>query len=1051
MSLVCPHCGRELVFAGEPPSFCGYCGQRLSAPSPTLGEESPAEATASLAARTALFSPPPREPEAPSFPEVVGGYRLLAPLGKGGMGTVFEAEGPSRQHVAVKLMAPDFEGSPEALERFRQEGKLASTIDHPRCVFVLAADEEQGQPYIVMELMPGATLKDLVTEQGPLSPDHAVRLILDVIEGLEEAHLCGILHRDVKPSNCFLQADGRTKIGDFGLSKSLIRDANLTRTGTFLGTPLFASPEQVRGEALAPTTDVYSVAATLYYLLVGRAPFEGGDAASTLARIVSDPAPPLRDQRPEISPALERVVLRGLERQRERRWQTLGEFRAALLPFVPGKLSFGGMGIRLGAYVLDLLVLVPLNSVGTFLAILTGLMVAGQVAGGLPYLAGLLLGSAPFLLYFAILEGIGGCSLGKWLLGLRVCGREGGEAPGPGRAFLRAFLVYGLYNGPGLVFRLAVGQEALVRNPLLFILSPWFFLVGILLILSTMRARNGFRGPHEWLSGTRVIQLPSAARRKRYPQSQGEEGLTHPAGLPGKIGPYAVHGLLRGSVEEELLLAEDRALGRKVWLWRRPVSRPALADKRRRLARTARLRWLACGQEEGWQWDAFLAPAGCGLREAVAALGPFSWSEARPLLEELTDELALAGEEGTLPDTLAIDQVWVQPNGRTQLVDVSLSRQGAGRESLALLGQTAALLLEGQSRGPGVAPGPIRAPLPLHVSRFLPRLLGGPNPYKEVKELQADLAATRDRPRAVNRLRRLAHLGAVALVVVVLYPGANLPVVNSPRLRYVTLLGRKIREAENTMTALKNESSLALAVNLVNPSPVVRWQGPGLWAHDMALHDRLEEKTAVWRREHEAWRGTLSLLQRRLLDLSEALGSLGKPPTKEPQTRAVAPAGTAKPAVLRQEAEQLLGADVRSEFDVEAITGPVANIINVTIWPALLVLWAFLTRGGLGYPLTGLRLVRADGRKAAHWQCAARALLFWLPVCGLLVAAVGLDYWFWSLGGPQPGGLQGWLPQLSSGAWLLGLLLLAGYAVLALRSPAQSLHDRLVGTCLVPR
>src|SRR5207244_797146 len=135
----------------------------------------------------------------------------------------------------------------------------------------------------------GSTLKDLVTDQGPLSPTHAVRLILDVIEGLEEAHLRGILHRDVKPANCFLQADGRVKIGDFGLSKSLIRDAHLTRTGTFLGTPLFASPEQVRGGQLGPTTDVYSVSATLYYLLVGRAPFEGGDAASTLARIVSDP------------------------------------------------------------------------------------------------------------------------------------------------------------------------------------------------------------------------------------------------------------------------------------------------------------------------------------------------------------------------------------------------------------------------------------------------------------------------------------------------------------------------------------------------------------------------------------------------------------------------------------------------------------------------------------------------------------------------------------------------------------------------------------------
>src|SRR5206468_2040910 len=118
---------------------------------------------------------------------------------------------------------------------------------------------------------------------------------------------------------------------------------------------------QVRGAALAPTTDVYSVSATLYYLLVGRAPFEGSDAASTLARIVSDPPPPLRDQRPEVSAELERVVLRGLERQAERRWQTLEELRTALLPFVPGKMSFGSTGIRLAAHMIDQMVLSVVN------------------------------------------------------------------------------------------------------------------------------------------------------------------------------------------------------------------------------------------------------------------------------------------------------------------------------------------------------------------------------------------------------------------------------------------------------------------------------------------------------------------------------------------------------------------------------------------------------------------------------------------------------------------------------------------------------------------
>src|SRR5207249_5355169 len=179
---------------------------------------------------------------------------------------------------------------------------------------VLAADEDAGRPYIVMELMSGMTLQQYVERNGPLPIREAVTKILDVIEGLQEAHRLGVIHRDVKPSNCFLQADGRVKIGDFGLAKSLMHDTHLTRTGAFLGTVLFASPEQIRKDRLDQQTDVYSVAATLYSLLTGRGPHQTGDAAATLARIVSDPAPPLRSLRPELPKELDNVVLPRLER-----------------------------------------------------------------------------------------------------------------------------------------------------------------------------------------------------------------------------------------------------------------------------------------------------------------------------------------------------------------------------------------------------------------------------------------------------------------------------------------------------------------------------------------------------------------------------------------------------------------------------------------------------------------------------------------------------------------------------------------------------------------
>ena len=218
--LDCPNCRARVEYLTLLPRFCSSCGRALIAKqsattidyAPPSGSETPPAEAETL---------PPAAPDVPAaedFPETLGNYRLLRRLGSGGMGTVFEAaEIASGQHVALKLISPPFATASDSLERFRQEGRLASKISHPRCVFVLAADEDQGRPYIVMELMPGGTLDDLVRQNGPLSPEQAIRKMLDVIDGLNEAHEIGLIHRDVKPGNCFLEADGRVKIGDFGL------------------------------------------------------------------------------------------------------------------------------------------------------------------------------------------------------------------------------------------------------------------------------------------------------------------------------------------------------------------------------------------------------------------------------------------------------------------------------------------------------------------------------------------------------------------------------------------------------------------------------------------------------------------------------------------------------------------------------------------------------------------------------------------------------------------------------------------------------------------
>ncbi len=367
--------------------------------------------TTAVSSSTVTYHAPsviPTDPEsyAGGDPVRVPGYRIIRRLGQGGMGTVYEAEesGTGRR-VALKLITPHVATSPYAVDRFRREGRIASGLDHPRCVFVLKADFADGLPYIIMELMPGETLRQHATRQGALRPDEAVLMILDVIEGLHEAHRLGVVHRDIKPSNCFLTADGRVKLGDFGLAKSLYEPSDLSASGQFIGTPDFASPEQIKGLPLDARADLYSVAATLYALLAGHPPFRGHNPAATLARVVSEDPPPIRASRPDVPESLERIVLRGMNRDCDRRWADLEEFRMALLPFAPGRVTPGTLGLRLAAFFADVAILslpfAALNLSGYYLfdtttSILSA--ITSNVAG---------------FAYHAVSEGVLGWSPGK--------------------------------------------------------------------------------------------------------------------------------------------------------------------------------------------------------------------------------------------------------------------------------------------------------------------------------------------------------------------------------------------------------------------------------------------------------------------------------------------------------------------------------------------------------------------------------------------------------------------------------------------------------------
>jgi len=733
MQLICAKCSRTLDYSGDRPSFCAYCGQALSreaTPTPAHANDAPTQ-----------VGPPAVVAEGVPIPETVGGFRLLRELGSGGMGTVYEAEEiASGRRVALKLIAPEFVRAPDAMERFRQEGRIASMVAHPRCVFVLAVDEEAGRPYIVMERMPGATLKDLVDREGPLPTDQAIARILDVIEGLQEAHRLDVIHRDVKPSNCFLEADGRVKVGDFGLAKSLAKEAHLTRTGAFVGTPHFASPEQVRGEPIDGRTDVYSTAATLYYLLTGKPPYLGSDSGAALARILTDPPPKLRRARPELPLALERVILRGLERDPDRRWPDLEALRQALLALSPRPLTWSDQGPRLIAYLFDFLLLRLAVGGAHFLL---GVLLrndepqrAAQV-----YVLVQIFFAVVFILYFELLECLSGCSLGKRMLRLRVCSLDWADPPPAARAITRTILFYALVNGGFLAAALAnlLGDEAAfgaVQVELLIALG--WLAAGTATVLSTMRAANGYRGLHEILSGTRVIRL-AEPRRQAHPASGGwllsfllsrrvDRGGPQAGGLPERIAGFAIRGALKWSQADKVLLGEDASLGRRVFLWLRPQSAPPLDPARRDVGRPTRLRWLACGRQGDLQWDALLAPSGSPLPDAIHSEGSLAWPEARALLLELAGELAAACADGTLPRSLSPAQVWVHADGRVQLADLALRANPENAEdtaatddqrALALLRQVAELILEG---------------VPEEARRFRDRLVGEQGRFETVQQ-----------------------------------------------------------------------------------------------------------------------------------------------------------------------------------------------------------------------------------------------------------------------------------------------------------------------------
>ncbi len=268
------------------------------------------------------FAPPVVTAADDSLPPTIGGYTVVRLIGQGGMGRVYLARDEQlRRDVAIKVLHPSKARDPAATRRFLREGRAAAAVDHPHVMTIHQVGEEEGLPYIVMQRLVGRTLKQARQADGRLPLPEVLRIGREIAEGLEAAHRQGLVHRDIKPDNVFLQEPhGQVRIIDFGLARANA-DAGLDVTvdGSIVGTPAYMSPERVEGGMLDAKSDLFGLGVILYELLADRLPFEGTSLVSMLAAIARGMPPDLETVAPDVPEPVARLVMRLIAHDKDAR------------------------------------------------------------------------------------------------------------------------------------------------------------------------------------------------------------------------------------------------------------------------------------------------------------------------------------------------------------------------------------------------------------------------------------------------------------------------------------------------------------------------------------------------------------------------------------------------------------------------------------------------------------------------------------------------------------------------------------------------------------
>jgi hypothetical protein len=698
---------------------------------------------------------------------------------------------------------------------------------------------------------------------------------------------------------------------------------------------------------------------------------------------------------------LQRIVLRLLAKEKEKRFPDYESLRKALAPYSSVGLRPGGLLRRFGAIVIDFLVFVPVGVLAGVAGVGRGLSAAALASLGTIGLQ---------IVYFGLTEGLTGRSLGKWLLRLQVV-QSAASGGALSRSFLRAAVFLLIYQSPSIVLQVAILTGASLANQeFLTSLSTLGNVIAALILASTMRKRNGYAGLHEWASGTRVVDVERqqgsvgvASGRSLHVSSAAPAGLT-------QLGPYKHAGTVWQTEGEALVIGHDDDLNRDVWIHLYRDSRAAPPLGRLRVRREGSLPWLQRSESDGWQWDAYGAPRGAALALWVREYGPLSWKQVRPLIDSLAKELAARIAELGTAGRLSLSHLWVEGDGHAVLLDFPTEREpddseeiGSGT-ALAYLRRAAALAFQGETNGSSEPP---RVPLPEGARVAVGRLYGEGDAIGSVAELVELMAPLNRQPVEVSQSRRLGSFGISALLpsfmvlMVLLLPivFATVPVwyqdiavrLESYRTELDRIDSLEASGAAVDSTMLRTEESIWI---VLAEATLQSERNPQL-TNTVSVNIEPEEQA--------------------LLDSAVML-------YPEPDSATVAAAR-----------EWLDGRVDRGVLDV---FGPrmALSVLGVAffilgVFGIVGVVLAFAFRGPVLLHLFGIAVQRSDGTPAARWRCALRSLVAWSPLI-VLVLASKLD--------ATP------LDILLIAAALAG----ASWSVLR---PDRGPADRLVGTVLVPK